>query len=159
MSLNSCLETDFKVASPSAEERRKRFHSKTFPRVVVLPRSSTWSKCPAGRTWKGMIFHELCVELKFSGSQYMYMLGPTGFLWHVRRFASASYGGHLSGPKWLPLKACPHVRSRSTHPTKAERERELCLCVWRDDGVRNSTGERIGVRLDGHRFLRTPSSL
>lgn len=75
-----------------------------------------------------MSFRKLCVELKFSGSRYV--LGPTSFLWHVQRFASAIYGGHLSGPKWLPLKACPHVRTRSTHPTKAERERERnCVSV------------------------------
>jgi hypothetical protein len=75
-----------------------------------------------------MSFRKLCVALKFSGSRYV--LGPTSFLWHVQRFASASYGGHLSGPTWLPLKACPHVRTRSTHPTKAERERERnCVSV------------------------------
>lgn len=85
-------------------------------------------QCLAECSWKRMSFRKLCVELKFSGSRYV--LGPTSFLWHVQRFASASYGGHLSGPKWLPLKACPHVRTRSTHPTKAEWEREIVsLCV------------------------------
>jgi len=111
-----------------------------------------------------MSFRKLCVELKFSGSRYV--LGPTSFLWHVRRFASASYGGHLSGPKWLPLKACPHVRTRSTHPTKAEREREreiVSLCVkgrwgekfdWRKG--RGAPGGKGEVRLDRQRLLAAP---
>jgi hypothetical protein len=111
---------DFTAPPPGGGGRKERLHLCVrflFTVAAVAPRPR-----------RGICFQKLCAELKFSGSRYV--LGPTGFLWHVRRFASASYGGHLSEPKWLPLKACPHVRTRRTHPTKAEREREkLCLCV------------------------------
>jgi hypothetical protein len=85
--------------------------------------------CLAECSRTGTSSPKLCVELKFSGRRYV--LGPTGFLRHVRRFASASYRGHLSGPKWLTLKPCPHVRTRCTGGEReGEREREeLCLCV------------------------------